>query len=159
LTEDKYKGSHEQIAKTIKQYSANPIFDLTRFYEVLLFTYLTGNGDMHLKNYSLFKDPVVGWKLSAGYDLLNTRLVIPEEKDPEELALTLTGKKSNFNPDSFKEFGKTIGLNTKQVQNIQQSLMDKQDTFIQTIEKSFLSEEMKELYRQTLLKRFKVLKP
>jgi serine/threonine-protein kinase HipA len=159
LTEDKYKGSHEQIAKTIKQYSANPIFDLTRFYEVLLFTYLTGNGDMHLKNYSLFKDPVVGWKLSAGYDLLNTRLVIPEEKDPEELALTLTGKKSNFNPDSFKEFGKTIGLNTKQVQNIQQSLMDKQDIFIQTIEKSFLSEEMKELYRQILLKRFKVLKP
>jgi serine/threonine-protein kinase HipA len=159
LTEDKYKGSYEQIAKTIKQYSANPIFDLTRFYEVLLFTYLTGNGDMHLKNFSLFKDPVVGWKLSAGYDLLNTRLVIPEEKDPEELALTLTGKKSNFNPDSFKEFGKTIGLNTKQVQNIQQSLMDKQDIFIQTIEKSFLSEEMKELYRQILLKRFKVLKP
>jgi serine/threonine-protein kinase HipA len=159
LTEDKYKGSHEQIAKTIKQYSANPIFDLTRFYEVLLFTYLTGNGDMHLKNYSLFKDPVVGWKLSAGYDLLNTQLVIPEEKDPEELALTLTGKKSNFNHDSFKEFGEVIGLNSKQVQNIQQSLMDKQDTFIQTIEKSFLSEEMKELYRQILLKRFKVLKP
>jgi serine/threonine-protein kinase HipA len=158
LTEDKYKGSHEQIAKTIKQYSANPIFDLTRFYEVVLFTYLTGNGDMHLKNFSLFKDPVIGWKLAAGYDLLNTRLVIPEEKDPEELALTLTGKKSNFNPDSFKEFGKTIGLNSKQVQNIQQSLMDKQDIFIQTIEKSFLSDKMKELYRLILLKRLDVLK-
>jgi serine/threonine-protein kinase HipA len=102
---------------------------------------------------------VVGLKLAAGYDLLSTRLVIPEEKDPEELALTLTGKKSNFNPDSFKEFGEVIGLNSKQVQNIQQSLMDKQDTFTQTIEKSFLSEEMKELYRQTFLKRFKVLKP
>lgn len=159
LTEDKYKGSHEQIAKTIKQYSANPIFDLTRFYEVVLFTYLTGNGDMHLKNFSLFNDPVVGWKFAAGYDLLNTRLVIPEEKDSEELALTLTGKKSNFNPDSFKEFGKTIGLNTKQIQNIQQSLMDKQDIFIQTIKKSFLSDKMKELYRQILLKRSKVLKP
>jgi serine/threonine-protein kinase HipA len=114
---------------------------------------------MHLKNYSLFNDPVVGLKLAAGYDLLSTRLVIPEEKDPEELALTLTGKKSNLNPDSFKEFGEVIGLNSKQVQNIQQSLMDKQDIFIQTIEKSFLSEEMKELYRQILLKRFKVLKP
>lgn len=159
LTEDKYKGSHEQIAKTVKQFSANPLFDLTRFYELVLFSYITGNGDMHLKNYSLFNDPKVGWKLAPGYDLLNTRLVIPEEKDSEELALTLTGKKNNFNSNSFKEFGKSIGLNAKQIENIQQSLMDKQGVFTQIIEKSFLSEEMKELYQQVLLKRFEVLKP
>ena len=157
LTEDKYKGSHEQIAKTIKQYSANPIFDLTRFYELVLFSYLTGNGDMHLKNYSLFKDPTVDWKLAPGYDLLNTRLVIPEEKDSEELTLTLAGKKSNFNPDSFNKFGETIGLNAKQIQNIQQSLLNKKDRLIDVIEKSFLSNEMKELYPQILLKRLNVL--
>ena len=158
LTEDKYKGSHEQIAKTVKQFSANPLFDLTRFYELVLFSYVTGNGDMHLKNYSLFRDPKVGWKLAPGYDLLNTRLVIPEEKDSEELALTLTGKKSNFNPDSFNEFGKTIGLNAKQVQNIQQILLNKKDRLIDVIEKSFLSNEMKELYRQILLQRLDILR-
>lgn len=157
LTEDKYKGSHEQIAKTIKQFSANPLFDLTRFYELVLFSYLTGNGDMHLKNFSLFNDPQLGWKLAPGYDLLSTRLVIPEEKDPDELALTLTGKKSNFNPNSFNEFGKTIGLNPKQVHNIKQNLNRKKDSITEIIDKSFLSEKMKELYRGVLTKRFNVL--
>lgn len=157
LTEDKYKGSHEQIAKVIKQFSANPLFDLTRFYELVLFSFITGNGDMHLKNYSLFNDPIVGWKLAPGYDLLNTRLVIPEEKDPEELALTLTGKKSNFNPESFEEFGNTIGLNPKQIQNIKEGLLSKRDTFLKTIEKSFLSDEMKNVYKEILKIRFRVL--
>lgn len=157
LTDDKYKGSHEQIAKTIKQFSANPLYDLTRFYELVLFSYVTGNGDMHLKNFSLFKDPVLGWKLSAGYDLMNTRLVIPEEIDPDELALTLAGKKSNFNSASFEEFGKTIGLNPKQIQNIKEGLSGKRDMFLQTIEKSFLSDEMKELYKQIVVERIRIL--
>lgn len=157
LTEDKYKGSHEQIAKIVKQFSENPLYDLTRFYELALFSYLTGNGDMHLKNYSLFKDPEVGWKLAPGYDLLNTRLVIPEEKDPEELALTLAGKKSNFNPNSFNEFGKTIGLNPKQIQNITQNFLDKKESFNQTIVKSFLSDGMKEIYQYILTDRFDAL--
>jgi serine/threonine-protein kinase HipA len=157
LTEDKYKGSHEQIAKTVKQHSANPLFDLTRFYELVLFSFLTGNGDMHLKNFSLFNDPVVGWKLAPVYDLLNTRLVIPKQNDPDELALTLNGKKSNFNPESFDEFGKTIGLNTKQIQNIKESLFNKHDTFLQTIKKSFLSDEMKGAYIEVLERRIMVL--
>ncbi len=158
LTEDKYKGSHEQIAKAIKHYSNNPLFDLTRFYEMVLFCYVTGNGDMHLKNYSLFNDPEVGWKLAPGYDLLNTRLVIPEEKDPEEMALTLTGKKSNFNPESFDEFGKSIGLNTKQIQNINESLFSKQELLHSTVEKSFLSDKMKGNYQKILKDRYQTLK-
>ncbi len=157
LTEDKYKGSHEQMAKAIKQFSANPVFDLTRFYELVLFSFITGNGDMHLKNFSLFNDPVVGWKLAPGYDLLNTRLVIPEEKDPEELALTLAGKKSNFNPETFKEFGKTIGLNTKQIQNINEALLGKQELLHRTVEKSFLSDEMKGKYQEILKERCRTL--
>ncbi|MCH8549821.1 MAG: HipA domain-containing protein [Balneolaceae bacterium] len=157
LTEDKYKGSHEQIAKVIKQFSANPLYDLTRFYEFVLFSFITGNGDMHLKNFSLFNDPKIGWKLAPGYDLLNTRLVISKEKDPEELALTLFGKKSKFNPESFDKFGKTIGLNPKQIQNIKDSFLSKRDTFLQTIEKSFLSDEMKDIYIEILEERLMAL--
>lgn len=70
-----------------------------------------------------------------------------------ELALTLTGKKSNFNPDSFHDFGLSIGLNPKQIQNIKQNIMDKKEFFIQTIEKSFLSDGMKEQYRIIISKR------
>jgi serine/threonine-protein kinase HipA len=109
---------------------------------------------MHLKNFSLFKDPEIGWKLAPGYDLLNTRLVIPKEIDPDELALILTGKKSNFNPESFHEFGNTIGLNTNQIQNIKEGLLNKQDTFVEILEKSFLSGEMKRIYKEILEIRF-----
>lgn len=147
LTEDKYKGSHEQVAKIVKQFSANPLFDLTRLFELVLFSYLTGNGDMHLKNFSLFKDPKLGWKLASGYDLLSTRLVIPVEIDPEELSLTLAGKKSNFQSTSFDEFGKSIGLNNKQISNITDKLIDKRKSFNEIIDKSFLSEEMKDSYK------------
>lgn len=156
LTEDKYKGSHEQIAKIVKQFSANPLFDLTRLFELILFSYITGNGDMHLKNFSLFNDPNLGWKLAPGYDLLSTRLVIPQEKDPDELSLTLTGKKSNFQPSSFYEFGKSIGLNDKQITTITEKILSKRNALTDTIDKSFLSDEMKSSYKKILLKRFEL---
>ncbi|MEZ4548654.1 MAG: HipA domain-containing protein [Thermodesulfobacteriota bacterium] len=58
LTEDKYKGSMEQIGKAISRYSSNPLFDAISFFEAALFCFLTGNADMHLKNFSLvYKDP------------------------------------------------------------------------------------------------------
>jgi len=154
LTEDKYKGSHEQIAKVIKQYTANPLFDIIRFYEVVLFSYLTGNGDMHLKNYSLFKDPKIGWKYAPSYDLLSTRLVIPEKSDPEELALTVRGKKSRFKLDDFKQFGLDIGLTPKQITNEFYKLQKKKPDLESIIQQSFLSKEMKENYMKLLNERY-----
>ena len=157
LTEDKYKGSHEQIAKVIKQHSANPFYDITRFYELVLFSYITGNGDMHLKNFSLFKDPKLGWKLAPAYDLLSTRLVIPESKDPEELSLTIAGKKSNFSLQTFLRFGQLMGMNSKQIQNIIDKLLRQKKQFDSIIRQSFLSEEMKDEYQRLLSKRMGII--
>ena len=157
MTEDKYKGSHEQISKIIKRYSANPFYDITRFFEVIVFSYLTGNGDMHLKNFSLFRDPDVGWKLSPAYDLLSTRLVLPASKDPEDLSLTISGKKSNFNRKSFTDFGKSIGMNQKQIENIFKKLKNEHPAMKSIITNSFLSNEMKENYRDLLDERFELL--
>ena len=53
LTEYKYKGSYEQIAKLIRRYSATPQLDVINFWEVVVFCWITGNADMHLKNFSL----------------------------------------------------------------------------------------------------------
>lgn len=50
LTEYKYKGSYEQIAKAIKKYSSAPQLDLVNFWELVVFSWITGNSDMHLKN-------------------------------------------------------------------------------------------------------------
>jgi serine/threonine-protein kinase HipA len=156
LTEDKYKGSHEQIAKIIKKYSENPIYDLTRYFELVLFCYITGNSDMHLKNFSLINDPELGWKLSAGYDLLSTRLAISEKYDPEELALTLAGKKRKFTKNSFPKFGLHIGLNSKQVNNIIERVRAKSQDFHDQISKSFLSDGLKEKFSELINNRRKV---
>lgn len=158
LTEDKYKGSHEQIAKVVKQYAANPFFDLTRLFELILFSYLSGNGDMHLKNFSLFNDPNLGWKLAPAYDILSTRLVISKQKDPEELSLTLRGKKSNFQLEHFKEFGMQIGLNVKQIQNIMEKFRASESELHKVIERSFLSTKMKTTYSEILGQRFGIFK-
>ena len=53
LTEHKYYGTYQQLAETIKKYSSAPMLDVQRFWEVVLFSWMTGNSDMHCKNFSL----------------------------------------------------------------------------------------------------------
>ena len=100
LTEYKYKGSYEQIAKHIKKYSAVPQLDLVNYWEVVVFSWITGNSDMHLKNFSLYKSPM-GYCLTPAYDLLSTAIVMPEDK--EEMALTLNGKKARIRRSDFEK--------------------------------------------------------
>lgn len=99
LTEDKYKGSYERIAKLIRQHSAAPLLDIVNFWEVVVFSWLTGNADMHLKNFSLYR-PADNYMLAPAYDLLSTALAMPE--DDEELALTLNGKKKRIRRNDFE---------------------------------------------------------
>ena len=90
LTADKYKSSYENIAKMIRKFSSAPMLDLVNFWEVVLFSWITGNSDMHLKNFSLISKEAGNYVLSQAYDLINVHLVFPE--DTEELALTLDGR-------------------------------------------------------------------
>ncbi len=92
LTEYKYKGSYEQIAKVITQYSSVAQLDLVNYWEQVLFSFLTGNADMHLKNFSLYSKRKGIYQLTPCYDMLSTVLVMPD--DMEELALTLCEKKN-----------------------------------------------------------------
>jgi len=108
----------EQIGKIIKKYSSNPMFDSIRFFEVALFSFLTGNADMHLKNFSLIYPVDQMVQLAPAYDLLSTRLLISEKDDPEETALTLNGKKRKFTREDFTKFAGNLGLNEKQLHNI-----------------------------------------
>lgn len=100
LTEHKYRGSHEQIAQVIVRACANPGLDLLRYHAVVLFSFLVGNADMHLKNFSLIDAPKIGWSLSPAYDLLATVLV--NVTDTEELALTLNGRKRRLTRRDFE---------------------------------------------------------
>lgn len=99
LTEDKYHSSYEQVAKTVAQFSDVGKLDIVNYWEVVMFCWLTGNSDMHLKNFSLYNPTGDRWQFSPAYDMLAVRLAMPS--DTEELALTLNGKKSNIKKSDF----------------------------------------------------------
>jgi serine/threonine-protein kinase HipA len=116
MTEHKYAGTHEQIAKAILKYSANPLLDAINFYELTLFCYLTGNADMHLKNFSLIDEPGIGYHLSPAYDLLCTAIANPT--DEEELALKLNGKKNKIKLNDFQKAMTGAHISTKVIDGI-----------------------------------------
>ncbi|MCK4695625.1 MAG: HipA domain-containing protein [Candidatus Cloacimonetes bacterium] len=152
LTEDKYKGSMEQVVKKVKKFSSNPMLDVLTLFEITLFSFLTGNADMHLKNFSLIFEHNF-YMLAPAYDLLSTRLVISERDDPEESALTLNGKKSNFKRIDFEIFSNKIGLNEKQVNNVFKKFERIFPTALDFIDKSFLSDSKKEEFKELIKSR------
>ncbi len=122
LTERKYFGSYEQIAKKIRLYSSTGGADVIRFFEVVLYSFLIGNSDMHLKNFSLLREDNAAWHLADAYDLLPVKLLLPD--DSEDMALTLNGKKAKIGRNDFIEFGKTIGLNERQISRAVSRIID-----------------------------------
>ena len=150
LTEYKYKGSYEQIAQLIKKYSAVPQLDLVNFWEVVVFSWITGNSDMHLKNFSLYKTPL-GFCLTPAYDLLSTLIVMPQ--DTEELALTLNGKKRKIKRSDFEKAMTASGLNEKVIQNMANKFGKAISKWIDLIDNSFLPNDMKREYKRLIIKR------
>lgn len=144
LTEYKYKGSYEQIAKHIHRYAKMPVFDLGAFWEVVLFSWLTGNADMHLKNFSLYSKKHGEYSLTPAYDLVSTALVMPE--DTEELALNLCGKKRKLKRKDFETAMQQSGMNDKAIENIFKRFIACQPKWEAFIRNSFLSLEMQEQY-------------
>jgi len=156
LTENKYQGSYEQIAKVIKQYSKNPGLDLINFLELILFSFLTGNADMHLKNFSLITQLNGNCELSAAYDLVATKIVNP--LDDEDFALTLNGKKKKIRKEDFTIVFSNLNLDNKQQENIFKKMENAKEEWFNCIDKSFMSEDFKKSYKNLIKERFLRLK-
>jgi serine/threonine-protein kinase HipA len=155
LTEDKYKGSHEQVAKLLLKYSATPLLDVSNFYELVLFSFFTGNSDMHLKNFSLLEKEGIGMSLSPAYDLVPTILV--NEADTEELALTLNAKKRKLRYQDFLAAYENCGLSKKVLDNTLELFFYAKPELEELVNKSFVSSEMKAKYLKLLNVRYKQL--
>ncbi len=154
-TEHKYKGSHEQIARVINLYASNPGLDKVNFYELVLHSYLTGNNDMHLKNFSLLKGENKEYSLCPAYDLIASELVV--EGDDEELALNLNGKKKKLKRIDFETAMETSSINQKAAQNIFDKFKGIKTTWLDIIDKSFLSVDLKKSYKNMLDLKFQIL--
>lgn len=151
LTEDKYHGSYEQIGKAIQKYSVNPGLDVVNFLELVLFSFITGNADMHLKNFSLLEQPGLGMTLSPAYDLVNTALVNPADK--EEMALTLNGRKIKLKKLDFVAAMNTLKVDEKQQENIFNKMAKALPEWQELIDRSFMTEPHKEQYKNILTER------
>lgn len=145
LTEQKYNSSYERVGKIIKHFASNTGLDAIKYFRLVLFSFLTGNNDMHLKNFSLMhtNNSIL---LSPAYDLINVNLIYP--KDKEDMALTLGGRKRKIKRSDFNEFAKNLGISELVRDNIYKDFLRNADKVKELIERSFLTEDYKEKYIQ-----------
>jgi len=148
---DKYISSMEKVGKALHSYSNNTLLDKLFFFELSVFCFLTGNNDMHLKNFSMIESSL-GWVLAPAYDLLNAAVVNPG--DTEELALTLCGRKKKLNRGNFEKLAKGLGLNDKQIQGVFKRMVSNRQKAMEWIDQSFLSAEMKTDYIKVVDNRY-----
>jgi len=154
-TEHKYKSSYEQIGKAIRKYSSNPQMDVTDFFEVVYFSWLTGNNDMHLKNFSLYQ-PSGEVRLAPAYDMLNVAIANPA--DDEQLALTLNGRKKRIQDSDFEKAFETCGIPAKVFSNLKKKYTKLYPEFCSCIDSSFLNNPTKQSYKALLAKRLEIEK-
>ncbi|MGB3196572.1 MAG: HipA domain-containing protein [Saprospiraceae bacterium] len=148
LTEHKYRGSIEKVAKITNKYTTNKGLEILRLFELVLFCYLTGNADMHLKNFALLENTFGEYELAPAFDLLSTALVIPDDK--EESALTINGKKSRITKGDFDTLASSMDINEKVLFRIYNKFNSVLPTWIEFIKQSYLSKAMQDKYIQLI---------
>jgi serine/threonine-protein kinase HipA len=141
LTEHKYRGSYEQIARGVITYTYNPLLDAVKFYEQVIVSFLIGNNDMHLKNFSLIAKDSKHYALAPAYDMVAVKLLIPE--DQEELALNLNGKKRKIRRLDFNGAMAKAQIPVKAIENLWNRIKKGMQQWNELIACSFLSEENK----------------
>ena len=158
LTEDKYRGSYERCAKIIKKYSSRIGIDITEFYIRLVFCFIVGNSDMHLKNFSLIEttEGSQEYVLSPDYDLLPVNANLPEDK--EQFALTMNGKKMHILKGDFLKFASTCDIPRKTAIKLIQNLVSYTPKWLKMCDDSILPDDLKERLRQIIIERTGVLK-
>ena len=153
LTEDKYRGSYERCAKVIRQYSSRKQLDLSELFLRLVFSYVVGNSDMHLKNFSLI-EPEVGsgrYVLSAAYDLLPVNVVMPE--DTEEFALAMNGKKQNLRKKDFMVFADACRIQKNAAEKMIAKVLSMKERYLLLCEESLLPDHLKQRFAAMMEKR------
>lgn len=159
LTADKYKGSYERCAKIIQKYSSQSGLDMAEFYCRLLFCFVTGNSDMHLKNFSLIetKEASGTYMLSPAYDLLPVNILM--ENDKEEFALTMNGKKRNLRKKDFLIFAKECELPEKAAARMMDKIVSLKSKYLDLCAQSLLPDSLKKRFAALMEKRCEVLQP
>ncbi len=157
LAQDKYRGSYERCARVISRYSSRRQMDMTELFMRLIFCFLTGNSDMHLKNFSMIETSEGSgqYVLSPAYDLLPVNLIMPE--DTEVFALPLNGKKNNLRKKDFFVFAKSCGISEEAARKMIRFLLEKKPVLLSLCKESLLPDEMKDHFAELINQRSEIL--
>lgn len=157
LTEDKYRGSYERCAKIIQRYSSRVGIDMAEFYIRLVFCFIVGNSDMHLKNFSLIETAEGSgeYVLSPAYDLLPVNANMPADK--EQFALAMNGKKMNIRKGDFLKFADTCGITRQTAEKLIENLVKLTPKWIAMCENSLLHDELKDRLKKIIIERTEIL--
>lgn len=157
LTQDKYRGSYERCAKIIGKYSIRRGMDMTELYLRLVFSFMAGNSDMHLKNFSLVETEEGSgqYVLSRAYDLLPVNVIMPEDK--EQFALAMNGKKMNIRKKDFLIFADSCGISRSSAEKMTAKMISMKDKFISMCEESLLPEHLKTGFAALIEERVRIL--
>ena len=156
LTEHKYLGSYEQLAQTVIKYSKAPYLDVQKFWEIVLFSWITGNSDMHCKNFSLL-DEGEGYSLSPAYDLLAVLLADPNDTDELAMPVFTGGKTSGLNRETFIQALIQSGVPANAAEKCIDRMTRHQDKWLEIIDSSFLPDDLKTSYKELILARLKLI--
>ncbi len=144
----------EKVGKHLERFSSRPGLDKINFFEMSLFCFITGNADMHLKNFALLTTKQREIMLSPAFDMVCTKIVMPADK--EEMALTINAKKRKLKKSDFDILANHLKIPEKTVQNIYAGLFKKINTALEWIDISFLPKEMRIQYKTLIEERIKI---
>jgi serine/threonine-protein kinase HipA len=146
---DKYDGSAELCARIVQRFASAPGVDAAKLFRLMVFTWWTGNGDMHLKNFSLLRGEDGNYRLSPAYDLLCTRLVITDDL----LALSVDGNKKNVTKKQWMTYAAYCRVPPRAAERIFREIAEAKEDCAAMIARSALPEEMKRDYAELIRRR------
>lgn len=145
-------GTMEQVGKAISKYSSSPGIDLITYFDIAVFSFLIGNSDLHLKNFSMIKNEDNQYRLSPAYDLISSNLVMGKY-DQEQMALHLNGKKNKIRKKDFIALATNLKIASTITEKIFSKYASLLNQFEELIQRSFLNDELKEQYIQLIKQR------
>mgnify|MGYP002623306444 CR=1 FL=1 len=151
LTEQKYQGSYEMITNLIKKYSSAAKLDVINFWEQVVFSWIVGNADMHLKNFSLYSEKDAKYLLTPTYDQVSTAIIMPE--DTEELALSLNGFQRKLLRMDFIQAMENTGVSRQVIVRILDRFAKMLPEWFSCIDNSFISESQKVQFKALIKQR------
>jgi serine/threonine-protein kinase HipA len=158
----KYDYSYEEMGALIKKYLPTYRVEMLKFFKLILFNYLVGNGDAHLKNFSVTQRSSGEYGFTLAYDLLSSSLHLPNElrtaleffRDFETKSFEANGFYAH---DDFMALAQRLGIQEKIAQKTLKEFLSKGSETLALLEGSFLSSEAKERYQCLYVDRVKAL--